>query len=281
MKEEHYFDLYSQNTMRLHSIADNVYYPESYDELNGLIKQYGSNCLIIAAGSNLVLPPQMHKPVISLMKLNEKIELLEDRRVLAGCSVRVQKLIRFLQHKDLGGIEYLYSVPASVGGLVYMNGGKGKKINRAISDYLDSVEYLDMNDMVIKSYRYNSSDFSFRHSPFQEMNAIILAVYFRFKEQKSDETERLIKERMDYSKRYLAADKPSCGSVYSDGNRIVYKLLQGMRIGGAMFSKKKANWISNVDNATYDDVCGLIRRGQRLHKLFFSSCKPEIIIVKE
>lgn len=281
MKEEHFFDLFFQNTMRLHSIADNVYYPESFDELNGLIKQFGSNCLIIAAGSNLILPPQVHKPVISLMQLNDRIELLEDGRVIVGCSVRIQKFIRFLQQNNMGGIEYLYSVPASVGGLVYMNGGRGKKMNMAISDYLDSVEYLDMNDMIIKSYKYNRSDFSFRHSPFQEMDAIILVAYFKFKEQKSDETEILIKERMDYSTRYLAADKPSCGSVFCEGNRIVYKLLQGKRIGGAMFSKKKANWISNVDNATYDDVCSLISRGQRLHKLFLSSCKPEVKIVKE
>ena len=281
MKVERNTDLYSQNTMRLHSIADNVYYPESYDELNGLVQQYGSDCLIISAGSNVLLPPQLHRPVVSLMKLNEKIEILEDGRVFSGCSVRVQKLVRFLQQNNLGGIEYLYSVPASVGGLVYMNGGRGREHNMAISDYLDIVDYLDLSDFTIKSYIAQKTDFTYRHSPFQDMNVIILAAYFRFKNQKPEVTEALIKKRLDYSKKYLSADKPSCGTAFCKGNRYIFRLLRGLRVGDAMFSKKTSNWISNVGNATYEDVCKLINKTQRIHKLFLSECQPEIKIIKE
>lgn len=281
MKVERNTDLYSQNTMRLHSIADNVYYPESNDELNGLVQQYGSDCLIISAGSNVLLPPQLHRPVVSLMKLNEKIEILEDGRVFSGCSVRVQKLVRFLQQNNLGGIEYLYSVPASVGGLVYMNGGRGREHNMAISDYLDIVDYLDLSDFTIKSYIAQKTDFTYRHSPFQDMNVIILAAYFRFKNQKPEVTEALIKKRLDYSKKYLSADKPSCGTAFCKGNRYIFRLLRGLRVGDAMFSKKTSNWISNVGNATYEDVCKLINKTQRIHKLFLSECQPEIKIIKE
>lgn len=280
MKQDRNIDLYSQNTMRLHSIADVVYYPESYYELQELIKQK-EDFLILAAGSNVILPPKLSRPVISLMSLNNRLDLLDDGRVCAGCSVRIQKLIKFLAQNNQGGIEYLYSVPASVGGLVYMNGGRGRKYNSSISDYLESVEYLDLNEMAIKTYEAKKSDFTYRHSPFQEMHVIILMAYFNFRSQDSTITESLIKERLDYSKSHLSADKPSCGSVFRKGNRIVFRLLKGMRKGGAMYSKKTSNWISNVDNATYDDVCGLIKRGQALHKLFLSSCKPEVIIIKE
>lgn len=274
-------DLYSHNTMRLHSIADELYYPESYEELKGLLKLFGADCHILAAGSNLILPPQVHRPVISLMKLNEKIELQEDGRVLSGCSVRVQKLIRFLQQNNLGGIEYLYSVPASVGGLVYMNGGRGREHNMAISDYLDAVDYLDMSDLTIKSYIAQKTDFTYRHSPFQDMSVIILAGYFRFKNQKPELTEALIKERLDYSKKYLSADKPSCGTAFCKGNRYIFRLLRGLRVGDAMFSKKTSNWISNVGNATYEDVCKLINKTRRIHKLFLSESQLEIKIIKE
>ena len=154
-------------------------------------------------------------------------------------------------------------------------------MNMAISDYLEFVEYLDLNDMTIKAYNVNLTDFSYRHSPFQDMNVIILSATFRFKKQAPEVTESLIKERLDYSKRHLSADKPSCGSVFRNGNRIVYRLLRGMKEGGAMFSQKTSNWISNVDNASYDDVCKLIKRAQFLHKLLFSSCQPEVKIIKE
>lgn len=277
---EQHLDLYSQNTMRLHSIADTVYYPESYDELKELISQLGSNCIVIAAGSNVILPERLQRPVVSLMSLNYSIDITENSRVHVGCSVRVQRLIRFIQEHHLGGIEYLYSIPASVGGLVYMNGGRGKSMNMAISDYLESVEFLDLNDMSIKTYKANRSDFTYRHSPFQDMNVIILSATFRFKNQGTEVTENFIKARLEYSKRYLSADKPSCGSVFKRGNRLVYRLLRGMRCGGAMFSKKTSNWISNVDNASYDDICKLIKRAQFIHKLFLSHCELEVKIIK-
>lgn len=273
-------DLYKDNTMRLHCVVDVVFYPGTIDELKECISK-NPDALFLAAGSNVLLPKHLRRPIINLMQLDNIIEVIADGRVRAGCSVRIQKLIRFLQKSGLGGIEYLYSVPASVGGLVYMNGGRGREHNMAISDYLDSVDYLDMDDMTVKRYIARRNDFSYRHSPFQEMNAIVIAAYFRFKEQDADVTESLIKERLAYSKKYLSADKPSCGTAFCKGNRYIFRLLRGMRVGGAMFSKKTSNWISNVDNATYEDICKLIKRTQRIHKLFFSECKPEIKIIKD
>ena len=280
MKVEHNNDLYSQNTMKLHSIADSVYYPESNDELKELISKSTSGYVLLAAGSNLLLPSHITIPVISLMSLNNEIKI-EGEQVKVGCSVRVQKLIRFLQEHGMGGIEYLYSVPASVGGLVYMNGGRGREHHMAISDYLISVDYLDLTDYEFKTYQARQSDFTYRHSPFQDMEAVILSATFKFKNQLPEVTEQLIKERLDYSKKYLSADKPSCGTAFCKGNRYIFRLLRGMRIGGAMFSKKTSNWISNVDNATYEDVCKLIKRTQKIHKLFFCQCEPEIRIIKE
>ena len=160
MKIEYQKDLFLQNTMRLHSIADVVYSPETNKELQVLLNQIESDFVLLAAGSNMILPPHIHRPVISLMSLNQRLDLLDDGRVCVGCSVRVQRLIRFLQQNNLGGIEYLYSVPASVGGLVYMNGGRGRKYDSAISDYLESVEYLDLDEMAIKTYQVEKSDFS-------------------------------------------------------------------------------------------------------------------------
>lgn len=281
MKTDKKIDLYPYNTMRLHAVADIVYYPESSEDLKQVVAQCESGFILLAAGSNVILPERIHRPVISLMSLNEKIELLDNGRVYVGCSVRIQKLIRFLKENKLGGVEYLFSVPASVGGLVYMNGGRGRKYNMAISDYLESVDYLDLDDMRVKKYSVLSSDFGYRRSPFQNMNVVILAATFRFAQQDPKVTESLIKKRLEYSKLYLSADKPSCGSVFRKGNRIVFRLLKGMRVGGAMYSKKTSNWISNVDNATYKDICELVKKAQTLHKFFLSSCQPEIRIINE
>lgn len=274
-------DLYNQNTMRLHCVAETVYYPESVDELKSIISELGNkDFYLLAAGSNVILPESISRPVVSLMKLDDRIEFV-DGIVRVGCSVRVQKLIRFLQQHHQGGIEYLFSVPASIGGLVYMNGGRGRKYNKAISDYLIKVDFLDLDDRKIHTYIYNKSDFSYRHSPFQDKNVILITCYFRFEEQDKETTEQLINERLEHSKNYLSADKPSCGSVFCKGNRVLFRLMRGMKVGGAQFSKKTPNWISNVDHASYQDICKLIRRAEWLHRVFLTHSKLELKIIEE
>lgn len=279
MKAIELCDLLPYNTMRLHSVADCVYIPESREELETLVgdlnKQVKTYCFF-SGGSNIVFADHVTTPLINLMEIDKGIEYLEDGLVKVGCSVRIQSLIRDLQKHGLGGIEYLFSVPTSVGGAVYMNAGRGKSEGLAISDYLVEVEYYSPSEEKFMTYKKKAEDFSHRHSPFQDMDAVIVSATFHFKEQDADVTEARIKERMEHSKKYLSADKPSCGSVFCEGNRVVYRLLMGKRVGGAMYSKKTPDWISNMGNATASDVMALIEKGKQLHKLFFSRCKVEI-----
>lgn len=279
MKIKENCDLFQYNTMRLHSVADNVYFPESRDELIDLIRDFkkkGTPYYIFSGGSNIIFAEKVTTPLINLMELDKGIDYLDGGLVRVGCSVRVQTLIRDLQKHGLGSIEYLFSVPTSIGGAVYMNAGRGKDIGLAISDHLEEVDYYSPKENKFIKYIKRDDDFTYRHSPFQDMDAIILSATFRFKEQNAEVTEVRIKERMEHSKKKLSADKPSCGTVFCEGNRVVYRLLMGKRVGGAMYSKKTPDWISNMGNATASDVMALIEKGKRLHKLFLSRCKVEI-----
>lgn len=272
-------DLYPYNTMRLHSVADVVYFLENRQELSDLIrefKQKGQAYAVFSGGSNIIFAERVKTPLICLMDLDKEIAYHPGGIVKVGCSVRVQSLIRDLQKHGIGGIEYLFSVPTSVGGAVYMNAGRGKSIGVTISDYLEDVEYYSPMDEAFRIYKKDARDFSHRHSLFQETDSVIVSATFKFPKQDSEETERLIQERMTHSKKHLAADKPSCGSVFCEGNRVVYRLLMGKRIGGAMYSKKTPDWISNMGNATASDVMALIEKGKKLHKLFLSRCRAEI-----
>ena len=215
-------DLHPYNTMRLHSVANVVYFPESRQELTDLInefKQKGQAYAVFSGGSNIIFAERVKTPLVCLMLLDKGIDYLEDGRVKVGCSVRIQTLIRDLQKHGMGGIEYLFSVPTSVGGAVYMNAGRGKSIGVTISDYLEDVEYYSPLDDEFRTYQKNAVEFTHRHSPFQETEAVIVSATFRFPMQDREETERKIQERMEHSKKYLSADRPSCGSVFCEGNR--------------------------------------------------------------
>lgn len=272
-------DLHSYNTMRLHSVAKCMYLPESREELINLIRDFSEKrtpYYIFSGGSNIVFAEKVFTPLINLMELDKSIDYLEGDLVKVGCSVRVQTLIRDLQKHGFGGIEYLFSVPSSLGGAVYMNAGRGKDVGLAISDFIEEVEYYSPKENKYNKYIKKDGDFTYRYSPFQDMDAVIVSATFRFKEQDAEVTEARIKERMEHSKKHLSADKPSCGTVFCEGNRVVYRLLMGKRVGGAMYSKKTPDWISNMGDATASDVMALIEKGKKLHKLFLSRCKAEI-----
>lgn len=272
-------DLSNYSTMRLHSIGKKIIIPESVDELIEAIlnfKNKGTSFHLVSAGSNIVFAEQVETPIIYLMELDESITVNSSGEVISGCSVRIQKLINEIKKSELGGLEYLYSVPASVGGAVYMNAGRGKKHKKSISNYIKRVDYFDLNSLEIKSLYPKEGDFSYRFSIFQEKEAVVLKVYFQFLQQDPELTEQLIQQRLYQSQKSLDPSKPSCGSVFCKANPIIMRLVKGMRCGGAMFSRKTPNWISNVNNATAKDVMTLIKRILQIHKLLFIQCKTEI-----
>ncbi|MCL2097289.1 MAG: FAD-binding protein [Bacteroidales bacterium] len=272
-------DLYKYNTMRLHSIARIVYMPHNRNELFELIngfKQRREKYHIVSGGSNIVFSEFVQTPIVLLMELDEAITILENNIVECGCSVRIQQLINKIKNENLGGIEYLFSVPTSVGGAIVMNAGRGRKWNSSISDYLFKIEYLDTEIMEYKIIEMTDGLFSYRNSIFQQNLAIVVRAWFRFRDQPTEITQNLITERLAYSKKYLSMENPSCGTVFCKVNPVIMRLLKGISFKGAMYSKKTPNWISNVNNATASDVRKLVRLATFFHKIFFLKCKTEI-----
>ena len=280
MKKETNVNLYGYSTMRTKSYGSVMYTPENIDELIEITTKLNGNYYILAAGSNIVFSSYVEKPIVNLMELNKELLSRGNGIIKVGCSVRIQKLINFGMENSLGGFEYLYSLPASVGGIVYMNAGRGKIHNQQISDWIDSVEYLDLDDMAIKILSIDPEKWSYRYSPFQAMNAIILSVNFKMEHSPKDQIKRKIEDRINTVKRNQEGNKPSCGSVMHTCNKFVMFLFKGYRKGGAHYSKKVNNWISNDKNATGDDVITLIEASEKMHRFLRLPCVPEIRIFK-
>lgn len=273
-------DLFKFSTMRTHSIASVMYTPHNEDELTGAITECKGDCHFLGGGSNVVFASKVEKPIINLMELDDTLWLNDDGTITAACSVRIQKLINFGKDNAMGGFEYLYSLPASVGGIVYMNAGRGRVYHQQISDWLQTIEYLDLNDMQVKTMIVDKTQWTYRHSPFHEMKAVILSATFKMQKSSVEEVAARIQERKDTVKANQEANKPSCGSVFNKENKYLMRLLRGKRIGGAHFSKKTNNWISNDQYGTASDVIALMEWAQKWHKRFGLECVPEIRIFK-
>ena len=275
------YDLYALNTMRLHAVATDYYEPESITELTELLaklKSEGRKFYVLGGGSNIIMPPHI-ETVIALRSVCNDIKI-DGQTVEVGASVKMQQLIREAQSQNLGGIEYLFSLPCQVGGAVAMNAGRGKSHGGSIADVVESVTCIEAETGKSLTLNKQECGFAYRHTSLQDRGLIIVKAKLRLIARDASEVERLIAERLERQRTHLDAKHPSCGSVFCKCNRRIMRLLRGFHHGGATYSKKTANWISNIDGATYDDIIYLVCIAKLLHRLTFQKCEPEIKIWK-
>ena len=161
---------------------------------------------------------------------------------------------------SLGGLEFAWGIPGSVGGAIYMNAGAydGEIKNVAIS-----AEYMDNNGNV-RVYSGDDLDFSYRHSVFTDTDNIILNASFRLVPESQDKITERMQELMDRRKAKQPINHPSAGSVfkrpqgYYAAALIEECGLKGFTIGGAQVSPKHSGFIVNDHNASAEDVLKLI-----------------------
>ena len=278
MKNLKDFDLYSHNTMRLHCIAKEVIIPETYEELINYLSSNSVN-YILASGSNVILPPIIQNVVLLLSECCSGISV-NSKFIICGSSEKIQKMINYGKQLQLGGLEFLYSVPCSVGGALYMNAGRGDK-NLCIGNSVHWVECYNLYTHTIERLSQEDCNFSFRKSVFHDKKRVILRACFVMDILPACEIQRRIDERINYSKLYLDTNKPSCGSIFCIANSKIIKLLKGIRIGGACYSMKTNNWISNLGNAKYWQIVLLIYIAILLHKVLFRKYKIEVELWKK
>ncbi len=276
MRIEQNIDLRKYSTMHLQSEGNIMYSPESVDELVNLINELNGDYHLLSAGSNSIFAEHVVKPIINLMNVDESMSF-DGEVFTCGCSVRIQKFIQFAKEKGYGGIEFLYSLPASIGGIVYMNAGRGGDQRQSISDYLTEITYLNCDTNEVQTEGVDKSKFGHHISPYQNMNCVILSCKLILKKQSLEETNSLIKKRLDLCKKIQDTSKPNCGSVFSKGNKYIFKLFQllGTKSGGAKFSKKTSDWIINTGGATATDVKRLVAKMIRAHKFIGADYKVE------
>ncbi|ADJ13946.1 FAD-binding protein [Halalkalicoccus jeotgali] len=237
--------------------------PKSKEEAIELLSCCKENNIpyrILGAGSNLLVDTNgITDLIIDMKKCCQSIEV-DGTSVTAGASVKLPQLANYIIRHDLGGIEYLYSVPGTVGGGVFMNAGRGMGHNSTLSDYLVSVEFFNGKEIETQPREY--FDFSNRYSSFQDHNDwVILSATFEFPEENEEDSTQKIKDRMLKTKS-RERSLPNAGSVFKTGQPLP---LKGLQIGDAKFSDN--NRIINTGDATSKDVERLMKIAKIANKI--------------
>lgn len=268
-------------TIKMGGIAENFYIPESVSELINLVKKI-EEYYIISGGSNILMnDKKIFKNVISMSKVNLQIELLSDDKIFVGASVRIQKVIKTLNKWGLGGFEFLYSLPAMMGGIIYMNAGRGSD-KKSISDFIYSVKVFDKKTFQISEILNENCQFDYRKSLFQNNQYIILGATLKMNKIDLETSKKEINKRINHVKEKQDMRYPNFGSVFKNSNSKIMKIIcffSKFKIKkGIVYSDKSINWFINCGNGNFKEAINLINITKYIHKLFKKKCEVEVVI---
>lgn len=217
--------------------------------------------MMLGNGSNLLISDDgIEGAVIALSGEFKEISVDGDA-ITAGAGAKLSKLCTVALDNSLGGLEFAYGIPGSVGGAVYMNAGA---YGGEMKDVVSSVTALTRNGE-LRTYAADELALGYRTSIFKANGDIIL--YSKYKLH--SDSKEAIKARMDdFMHRRVTKqplEYPSAGSVFKRpegafaGTLIEQCGLKGKTIGGARVSEKHAGFIINIGSATCDDVMDLVK----------------------
>ena len=254
--------LSAMTTLRIGGPARYVAYPDSTVALDALIRLLSDNDIpykVIGKGSNLLCSDDPYDGVIiRLDKFDDYYFIGTDLIAQAGCSIIA--LSYQAMKNGLSGLEFASGIPASVGGVTYMNAGAYRS---SMSDVIDSV--FVYRDRRFEWIPVEECGFSYRRSIFQEHHDwIVVAAKIRLEKKDIKEIRELMDSRRERRMASQPLDKPSAGSVFRNPDSVpAWKLIEGIgyrgkKCGGAMVSDKHVNFIVNEDGASAADFLELV-----------------------
>ena len=218
---------------------------------------------ILGAGSNTLIPDHFFDGiVIKLGKNFNNISLHSENIIIAGGAVLDKTLSEFAMKNSIGGLEFLYCIPGSVGGGIRMNAGCFEK---EFKDVLLSIQVISKSGdvMTIPSEKIN---FEYRGNDLSDDLIFLSATFKGFKDDKKNIMAKM--EDMKNKKENVQPSKiKTSGSTFKNpvgkSNKKVWELIKesvalDKNFGDAYISEKHCNFFVNKGNATFEDMNNLI-----------------------
>lgn len=251
-------------TYKVGGMAKCIIYPKNTDKLVQLIKlinKYNLKFKILGKGSNLLFSDNDFNDIIIKLDCFDNVTF-NDNRVTVGAGFSLMKLSLLAAKRGLAGLEFASGIPGTVGGAIYMNAGAYK----SDMGYITSSVKVLTPDLKIIELVNSELDFHYRSSFFQKHRGYVcLEADLKLANGNKEEIEKVIKDRRERRISTQPLEYPSAGSVFRNpspnqpAGKIIEDLgLKGLTKGGAQISKRHANFIINIGNASAKDVKELI-----------------------
>jgi UDP-N-acetylmuramate dehydrogenase len=238
--------------------AEYLFEPKDLTDLQNFIRDLDCSIPIMALGlgSNMIVRDGgVAGVVVRLGKAFAKVEQAGVNTLNCGGGASGILVSSNARDAGIAGLEFLRSIPGTVGGFVRMNGGA---YGREVKDILvDADVVLRTGELVTLSVP--KLGYSYRHSNLPE-GAIVVAARFC---GNAGEPEA-IQAEMDRISASREASQPlrskTGGSTFKnpDGHK-AWQLVdeagcRGLQIGGAQVSEKHTNFLLNTGNASSAEI---------------------------
>ncbi len=238
--------------------AEYLFEPKDIADLQAFLRELDPAVPVMALGlgSNLIVRDGgVRGVVVRLGKAFAKVTCTDAVTLDSGAGASGILVSSTARDKGIAGLEFLRSIPGTVGGFVRMNGGA---YGGEVKDILRDCDVV-MRDGTLATLSVDELHYSYRHSELPD-GAIVVAARFVGRPGESD----AIQAEMDRISASREASQPlrskTGGSTFKnpDGHK-AWQLVdaagcRGLQVGGAQVSEKHTNFLINTNDATSADI---------------------------
>jgi UDP-N-acetylenolpyruvoylglucosamine reductase len=237
---------------------------------------------VIGSGSNLLVADAGVRGLI--VKLDQELSEIEldGTRIRCGGGARLPSVSARAARAGLSGIEFGVNIPGTVGGAVRMNANAyGGELARVL-EWVEIVSGAGTERRVPEQL-----SFAYRRSGLRS-GEIVARACFVLEPAASKQVKATLAQMRERRKAAQPSGIKTFGSTFKNPQdpgaqgRTAGQLLEaagcrGLRIGGAGFSEKHANFVENYGAATTAEVIALMAEGRRRVKERFGvELEPEV-----
>ncbi len=239
--------------------AEWLFEPKDLADLQDFLRTSDLPVMALGLGSNMIVRDGgIPGVVVRLGKAFAQVGRVDE--VTLNCGGGASGILVSSTARDAGiaGLEFLRSIPGTVGGFVRMNGGAyGGEVKDILVDCDVVLRSGELVTLPVADLHY-----TYRHSELPE-GAIVVAARFRG----TPGEPAAIQAEMDRISASREASQPlrskTGGSTFKnpDGHK-AWQLVdaagcRGLALGGAQVSEKHTNFLINTGNATSTEIEGL------------------------
>lgn len=239
-------------------VAETLFEPADRDDLTNFLETLDPHVPVMALGlgSNLIVRDGgVPGVVVRLGKALARVEAIDAVTLRCGGGASGILVSSTARDAGIAGVEFLRSIPGTVGGFVRMNGGA---YGREVKDILVECEVV-LRSGEMRTIAAGELGYTYRHSELPEQ-AIVVSATFRGTPGNS----ATIQAEMDSIAQSREESQPlrsrTGGSTFKNppGHK-AWQLIddagcRGLMQGGAQVSEKHCNFLLNLGDATSSDI---------------------------